>query len=278
MPRDRRDGKFIPMKGDFKAIFPYLFKRRCDSFVLTERYIEVDNLLEFVKEHRKNGNKVSLFQLVTIALVKTLQERPEANRFVVGRRLYEHNDCEMSFMTKLDFSDEAPETSIKVKFDKDDDAKAVMDKLDKETEYIRNQSEEERGTDGLIKIFLKMPRFLLRFVIKALEKMDFYFGIPKFIYDLDPLHASACISNLGSINIDAIYHHIYEWGTCSIFMVVGRVKNIPVSERNGDVVSKKVLEIRFTLDERIADGYYLARSMDLFKSYLDNPEKMNIVF
>ena len=278
MPRDRRDGKFIPMKGDFKAIFPYLLKRRCDSLVFTARSIEVDNLVNYVHEQRKLGNRISIFQIITIAMVKTLQERPEANRFIIGRRLYEHRDYEFSFMTKLEFSDEAPETSIKIKFDKEDVPRTIMEKLANEIEVAKTGNEDERGTEGLINFFTKLPRFLLRFVIKILEKMDFYFGIPKFIYDFDPLHCSVYIANLGSINLDAEYHHLYEWGNCSIFMTIGKIKTVPVLERNGELVPKKYLEFKFSMDERITDGFYMVRTLDLFKHYLLNPHELNIEF
>ena len=119
---------------------------------------------------------------------------------------------------------------------------------------------------------MKLPRLMLRIIFAYLRWTDFYFNMPRMFTDVDPLRCSAYIANLGSIGIEAPFHHLFEWGNCSMFIAIGKIGYKPVALEDGTLVTKKMVEVKVTLDERIADGFYFARSLELMQSYLQNPE------
>ena len=109
----------------------------------------------------------------------------------------------------------------------------------------------------------KLPRFILRFIMWILHKLDFYGRVPDFLIKEDPNYATVFISNLGSIGLKAGYHHLCNWGTNSIFVVLGEKKIVD---------GREVMDLGITLDERIADGYYYSKTIKLLKYLLQNPE------
>ena len=118
----------------------------------------------------------------------------------------------------------------------------------------------------------KLPRFILRFIMWILHKLDFYGRVPDFLIKEDPNYATVFISNLGSIGLKAGYHHLCNWGTNSIFVVLGEKKLTPVYDNEGNMEMKETMDIGLTLDERIADGYYYSKTVKLVKYLLHNPE------
>ena len=129
----------------------------------------------------------------------------------------------------------------------------------------------DNSTAGM-DLLTKMPRFLLRFVVWMLHKLDFYGRVPEFLIKTDPNHATCFITNLGSIGLRSGYHHLNNWGTNSIFVIIGEKKLRPVYDEEGNMRMKETLDLGLTLDERIADGYYYPRYSKLLKYLLNNPE------
>jgi pyruvate/2-oxoglutarate dehydrogenase complex dihydrolipoamide acyltransferase (E2) component len=87
----------------------------------------------------------------------------------------------------------------------------------------------------------------------------------------DPLYASAFVANLGSVGLDAAFHHLYEYGNIPIFATMGRVHKAPVVYENGSVGSREVFRMRYTYDERVEDGFYAARALERLAACLADP-------
>ena len=66
------------------------------------------------------------------------------------------------------------------------------------------------------------------------------------------------------------FHHLYEWGNCPLFMMVGKIEDRPVVE-DGKVVVQKTMHIRWTYDERIDDGLTSSYGMAAARKLLENP-------
>lgn len=265
----RRDAYPLPRKGDVSALFPFLMKRRSDSCVYFTVRIDVEPLMAFLDKRKAAGDEIGFFPFFVAAVVRLLHERPGMNRYVIGRTLYQREDAFVSFIAKRDMTEAADEITIKNRFAKDATFRMVVDKLKKRVHSIKKDGEKE---DSFLLMLMRMPRFVLMAVVKIFEWLDFFGKLPADIEAIDPLRASAFIANLGSIGVDAPYHHLYEWSTCSLFVAIGRIQKYPVVE--GDALAlKQMVEVKVTLDERIADGFYFARSLDLLKTYFEDPEQ-----
>ena len=126
------------------------------------------------------------------------------------------------------------------------------------------------NTDKMIKFLLSVPG-LLSVGVWLLKFLDKHGLLPKFIIDLSPFHAGLTITNLASIRTNHIYHHVYEFGTTSVFFALGQSRE--VAKRKGDeIVFEKCMPIGVVMDERICSGSYFAMAFRKFKSYLKNPE------
>lgn len=267
----RRDGHVIKVNA-FNAMFPYLMKNKAGSVVYYNTQLDVENLLAYIEKKKACGVELKFFQLFVAAVVKLFKERPHLNRFVAGRRLYQRNNIKLSFIAKKAATDEGEETNVALTFGEKTTFQDVIAKLKRDIKVAK--SDETKDDDAFVKTIMKMPRFIIRILFGILDWLDFYFDVPKALADIDPLRCSVYIANLGSIGIEAPFHHLYEWGTCSVFIAIGKIKYMPVALEDGTLTSRKMVEVKVTLDERIADGFYFARSLELMESYLKNPESI----
>jgi len=273
---DRYDATRVPMPRNLNALFPYLMKGRNNSIVYYPLNVDVENLLSYIEQHKGTDNEVTIFQAAMLALVKVLRTRPTLNRYIIGRHLYQRHDVTLSFIARKKFSDDSEETNVLVRVKPEDDRATIISKLKQETS-VAKQEDFQKDDDKLIAMFLLLPRSLLRLAIRALEWYDFYFDTPGFLRGLDPLRSSAYVANLGSVGTGAPYHHLFEWGTCSIFMSIGKIVPTVVVGDDGQPVVHRTMQLRFTMDERIADGYYDARSLELMEDYLRDPAQLEEV-
>ena len=268
----KRDGRVIKVHA-LNAMFPYMFRTRTESLVYFDTALDVENLLEYIEKKKAEGVEIKFFQLFMASIVKLFKERPHLNRFISGRRLYQRNDIKLSFIAKKAASDEGEETNVALTFNEKTTFQDVIDKLKRDIK-IAKSDEAKKDDDKLIEGLMKLPRSILRMLFAFLRWMDFYFNMPRAFTDVDPLRCSVYIANLGSIGIEAPFHHLFEWGNCSMFIAIGKIGYKPVALPDGTLVARKMVEVKVTLDERIADGFYFARSLELMESYLKNPESI----
>jgi len=266
----RYDARRINLPYDFNAVYPYIMKGRNESAVYYSLTVDVENLLSYIEEKKGSDREITFFQAMLLALTKVLRNRPALNRYVIGRRLYERYNVELSFIAKREFSDEGSETNVYVKINQDDHYDDILRKIRRSISSAKSGTKKE--DDAIISRFVRLPRCLLRAAVKLLQWYDFYFDTPGFLREgNDPLRCSAFVANLGSVGIEAPFHHLYEWGTCSLFVAIGKIKPTVCAGKDGKPEVRRMVEVKVTLDERIADGFYFARSLDLFMEYIQNP-------
>jgi hypothetical protein len=269
-PRGRYDASRVEVPHDLNAIYPYMMRGRNESVAYFPITIDAEALMDYIGRVKGTEQQISIFEAVLLTLVRVLRERPTLNRYIIGRRVYQRHDVVLSFIAKKQYADEAAETNVLIKITPDDSRQRILSKLRGEIRTAR--ADAKKDDDKLIGLFLRLPRGLLRVAIKLLEWYDFYVDTPGFLRGIDPLRASAYVANLGSVGLGAPYHHLFEWGTCSLFLTIGRIAPAVVVGPDGQPAVRRVLTLRATLDERIADGYYDARSLELFDHYLTHPE------
>ncbi len=270
---DRRDGVKVRNLPGFRRIFPFLMRTRTESAAYHLKRLNVGHAHDWL--HRVNAGrekKISFFHIVLAASVRTLALRPEANRFVVGFRLYQRRTIELSFVVKRELTEQASETTIKLTFDP---RSTIADVSERVSGAVRVTKKSSTSTDEkLASVVSGGPRFLTRFIVWAARTLDTFGLLPSQLIKEDPMYASAFLANLGSIGLDAIYHHLYEWGNAPFFIVVGKRKKEPAVSEQGEVEARDVVDLKISLDERIADGVYFARTIDLVADLIENPEKL----
>lgn len=273
---DRKDAYRVRNLDAMHVFAPYLMPNRADNEAFVSENIEIDAVNKFLEEKNKNNPeyKYTIFHIVAAALAKTIYHRPKMNRFISGHRLYERKKITLSFIAKKQFTDEAEEAIMFINCDGDTTIDTLHDKIcDK---VMRSRQGEVDNSTNIITALAKLPRCMLKIIMGILKFMDYYGIVPDFVQKEDPDYATVFISNLGSIKLNAAYHHLTNWGNTSIFLVIGEKHFIPVCDNEGNVVSKEVLPLGITLDERIADGYYYSKTIKLLKYLLQNPKLLEL--
>ena len=120
--------------------------------------------------------------------------------------------------------------------------------------------------------FSFLPNFIFSLIYRVATSLDYYNWLPFCFYKRDGLFSSLIITNLGSLKMDPGYHHLYEWGNCPIFAMVGEIREEAICN-NGQVSIEKVLPIRLSFDERIEDGSIAKHGLKAFVDVLEDPEK-----
>ena len=265
----RKDGVLVPDVDPLFKIVPLIMKERSDAQVYYSYDIPISNMETYIDEKRKQGINVSYLHIVYAAMVRTIAKRQRLNRFVMSGRLYKRNEISLSLVAKKNLSDEAAETTLKIKFKGDETIEEVRDMLNKEIEHFKTQDDLNK-TDRLIEFLVDLPFWIFKLGVNFLMKLDKWNLMPKAIIDISPFHATGFITNVGSIGLDSIYHHIYNFGTIGIFVAMGKKKKTYFYE-DEELKEERVISFSFVLDERICDGYYFSNSVRLFNKYLKNP-------
>ncbi len=274
---DRRDGIWLREEPAMNQFMAWLYPNRADN----EAYINEEIDLEPIEEYlaRKNAgrteDKYTYFHIICAAVVKAFVLRPKMNRFISGNRMYQRKYLSVAFVVKKKFSDRSEEGLAFRKFNEDSTIDTLHDSLIEEIHTQRKEGAVDNSTYFMEKL-LKLPRWVLRLVMKALFSLDRKGKVPYDLIKDDPNYSSIFLTNLGSIDLSCGYHHLCNWGTCSCFVVIGKKHLAPECHPDGTVTTKLVLNIGVTLDERIADGYYYAKTMKLVKHLLAHPELLEL--
>ena len=272
---DRYDGRRIRHGDPFNVIVPFIMKERNDSQVLFDTEVDVSKIDALIQEKRKNGEDIGFLDYLIAIIVRTISQYPRMNRFVAGRRIYARDDIRISMVVKKKLNVDTDETSIKFKFNPTDTVQDVNRNI---REKISENKKEgiNNNVDKIVGLLNKLPRCLFSATIELLKAMDFDGVMPKAIHELSPFHTSVFVTNVGSLGIDSIYHHIYNFGTTSIFIALGNRRKQRVIDKDGKITERKVMKLRFVADERIADGYYLSVTLKYLTSLFNKPELLDV--
>jgi hypothetical protein len=257
----------------YKQIFPYLMPKRTESLVYQNLVLDMSGTVAFIKRQRaETGHTYRVFEVFLAALLRTFVLRPELNRFIANYQYWQRNELSLNFVVKESYTDDAPEHSMPLYFEPTmtlpEMAKIINDAIE-----AQRTPESSNFTDQAILFFLRFPRFVIRLVVAIARTLDRWGIAPKALRDADGLHTSVFVSNLGSIGLGggSPHHHLYEWGTTSIFVTMGLLKRYRI-QHDEKSETRDTMEIGLTVDERITDGFYFTQSLKLFQEILLKPE------
>ena len=273
---DRRDGRWVKAPG-LQTVMAYLMPKRTDCEVYLNDKLDATELLQYLEQ--KNAQhpefKTTVFHCMIMSMARMVRERPKMNRFIQGYRMYERDEISISFVVKRRFSD-GGEESLMVLVPKDDDTlDTVSRKIVGDVKETRRSETSTGGVDALLDGFAKLPRPILMLAIRIIRYLDFWGINPKVLTQGDPDYTTILCSNLGSIKAPAVYHHLNNYGTNSVMVTIGTLHKEELVMPDGTKAIRDVIDFGATLDERIADGFYFARSLRLLKHVFAHPELLD---
>lgn len=271
MKKSRPDGVYLAATHKFRKMMPYLMRGRNESVVYFDSYVNAEPLLDYLKNDVPADWNVDITHAVVAASAIGMHENPSMNRFVVGRRLYQRKGVFLTFSMKRKKLDRSSKVAIsKVESFPQDTFEDFAKRMGGNIQIER--SDQKTYVDKELDLFLLFPRPFLVALTGLVRTLDYYNLLPKMFIDGDQMYTSMVVANLGSLNMGAGYHHLYEWGTCPLFLMVGKIEERPVVE-DGQVVVRKTLHLRYSYDERIDDGLNARFGIDSVARVLADPKK-----
>lgn len=270
---DRKDARWAKDVPGLQTVMAHILPNRTDCEVYLKDLIDATELVKYLEKKNEGLDyKVTLFHCAITGMARMVKERPKMNRYIQGRRMYERHEISLSFVCKRQFTDHAEE-ALMVLVPKDTDTiDEISRKIAGDVKETRKSEHSTGGIDSVIDSFAKIPRPILMIAIRIIRWLDFWGINPDFLTDGDPNFTTILCSNLGSIKCPSVYHHLNNYGTNSIMITIGTLHKEEMLMPDGHKEIRDVVDISATLDERIADGFYFARSLKLIKHIFANPE------
>lgn len=266
----RSDGRKIKtLSPEFKLI-PSIMRERSDAHVYFKQDVKLNGINEYIQKKQEEGIKFTTMEVFMAAILRILATRPALNRFIMNGRTYARNHICISLTVKQAMTDSADESTIKLYFKGNENIFEVMKKIEEEL-AIGKDTVSENSTDKVANILGFVPVPIIRFLVSTIKFLDKHSLLPKWLIKASPFHTSCYVTNVGSLGIDSIYHHLYNFGTTSMFFAMGKKKKSYIYE-DDEIKEEKVINIGFVGDERICDGFYYATSFKALCRILAHPE------
>ena len=272
---DRRDGRRLRTLSSINALMPYLMKKKNDANNYFRDTVEINETEKFLRWKRTHGYPgMGFLHIVIASYIRVAAQYPAINRFVSGQRIFARNNIECIMMIKREMKAEAEETSIKVVFEPTDTITEVYQKMNAEIERVRNGGADTE-TDDAAKMLMKFPRLILKFLVFILDIFDYFDILPKSLLSASPFHGSIVITDLGSIGLPALYHHLYNFGNVPLFISFGTKRKAYEPDKDGVFSEHRYMDYTLVLDERICDGFYFSQIFRMFNSIIRKPQLLD---
>ena len=268
----RKDGKRLKRIDPMYTIMPYFLRERSDAMNMITIDVPMEPIQNYINAKRKENIKISHMGVIIAATIRAMAEYPALNRFIVNKKIYARNELCVGMVVMKPGKLEG--TMNKMYFEFEDTVFDVQKVIDSYVDQNRQEG-ETNSTDKIINLLLSQQWLLVTGVaiIRWLEKHNL---LPRSIIEASPFHASFSITNLASIRTNHIYHHIYNFGTTSIFMAMGNTREVLKRNPDGSIDAEKCLPIGVVMDERVADGAYFAAAFSKMRAYLKDPSQLEV--
>ena len=266
----RPDGRRVKHMDPMVQLTPYLMPMRCDAQVFLDHNVDYEPLMRYIAEKSRAGVKITFMEILIAGFVRGVSQVPEVNRFVMNKQLFNRTELTVSFTLLMDNAGDAyEENAVKVYFDPSDTLFDVSARV--KAAIRQNRKPEDAGVALKLATFLMSAPLLPNVVVGAVRLLDRYGLCPRIIMDASPFHTSMFITNMASIGMSRVYHHIYNFGNTSLFFSLGAPQRSYGVDAAGKVLRKRSLPVGATADERVCGGAVYAQLFAVINKCLKEP-------
>ena len=272
---DRIEGRRVRTAPAMEQITAYFMPNRNGANNLFSESVEITELERYVRRKRREGlPNFGMSHVIMAAYVRTVAKYPALNRFIAGQKVFSRGeDIALCMTVKKEMRQDAPDSVIKVHLHPADTAADVYRKFNAQVEAAKDEM-ENTSADNTAAAFMMIPSLVLKFVMWLLKTLDYFGLVPRFLLEVSPFHGSVYFTSMGSLGIKPVYHHLYDFGTVPAFCAFGR-KRRAEEIKDGEIVERKYVDLKFNLDERICDGFYYAGVIKYFLRLRSHPDVLD---
>jgi len=269
-----KEGRRIKGGIPMDAVSPFIMPNRTGASNTFFTTVNIEKCEQLIREKRAEGmTGMGMIHIFMAAYVRVVSQLPGINRYIRRQRVYARNGIEICMAIKKVMELNAPETVLKLNALPDDTLETIYYQLNSQIE-INKQVGDHNDMDTAARILVKLPSVLLRFTVWVLRLLDYFGLLPRFLTKLSPFHGSLFITNMGSLGMPPIYHHLYDFGNLPVFIAMGAKRTEYNMNKDGEVEKNRVIDFTVVCDERICDGHYYATAFKKLKKYIENPEQL----
>ena len=270
----KREGRRIKSGMPMDAVSPFIMSTRIGAANSFSATIDIDKIETLICEQREQGmDALGMIHVFMAAYVRTVSQLPGINRFIRGQRVFARNGIEICMVIKKQLKLNAPETVIKLEATPGDTLADIYKNLKEEIDKNKEEG-DQNNMDFFIRWLMKLPRIILRGTVSFLKILDYFGLLPRFLTKLSPFHGSLFITNMGSLGMPPVVHHLYDFGNLPMFIAMGAKRTEYYIDKNGTTQKRRVIDITIMCDDRICDGHYYASAFRKLKRILANPEQL----
>ncbi|HSK69565.1 MAG TPA: 2-oxo acid dehydrogenase subunit E2 [Candidatus Limnocylindria bacterium] len=268
----RSDGYAVKGMDPVVALTPHIMPMRCDALVALRLELPFEPLARYIAEKRQQGSQITFMEIILAAYVRAVSQMPQANRFIANKRFYSRKEITVSFAVLQKTADGSDKENVaKCKFDPKDTIFDVAARIQEAIAVTR----AEEASNATLKLATLLNHPLVASPIVYLARfLDRYGVMPKFLIEASPFHTGMFFGNNASVGLPPVFHHIYNFGTTSIFVIVGNVERQTTAEADGRAGKRRVLPLGVTADERVCAGITYSRFLSLFQQMINDPQKL----
>jgi len=269
-----KEGRRIRSQIPMEAITPFIMPTRCGASNYFTATVDIDKCEELIRQKRAEGmKKFGMIHIFMSAYIRVISQLPGVNRFICGQRLYARKNIEICMVMKKTKELNAPETVLKIEANPTETLDTLYNILS--NEIVKNKKDgDSNATDTAARFLISFPSIILRFTVWVLKLIDYIGLLPTFLTKLSPFHGSLFITNMGSLGMPPIFHHLYNFGNLPVFIAIGAKRTIYEVDENGNKTKRRVIDFNVTCDERICDGHYYATAFKKLRKLIENPEQL----
>ena len=272
---DRRDGRRLRSTDPLNRLAPYIMGTRSGATNYFHGELDIRNAERYIRQKRIEGLRgFGLLHFFIAAYVRVVSQRPGINRFVAGQKVFARHSIDIMFTIKKELSVAGQETAVKITCDPSDTALDIFLRVSEAVAEARYDG-DSNAVDFAARFFAMIPGLLLKFVIWLLKKLDYFGLMPRAIEKLSPFHGSLFITDLGSINLPAVDHHLYDFGNIPMFLSFGPKEKEYVLDKHGQLNERRFFRFTLSLDERIIDGFYFSGVWRMIRELFEHPEQLD---
>ena len=280
---ERFDGYRVKNVPSFQKLIPYTMKTRVGSTNYFETTYDASEIIKYIDEKNRKleedsdpNNPIRPYtytQFFIALIVRVFALRPRLNRFVSRKNIYQRHNIEIAYAVRKDFSDDGEQSTTVETFERDSNIDDVGHVIHDSIKGVKETSDDHTG--DFADLLFKLPNFVVSFIIWIFDATTYIGYCPAALRKIDVMQSSVFFSNVGSIGLEkAPHHHLYDRGTSSLLISVGRIRKEKHQTDNG-IEEKNVIDFKISMDERIADGFYFVKSFEILKNILDNPQQLD---
>lgn len=270
----RKEGRRIKSGAPMDAVAPFIMPNRVGAANSFSASVNVEKCEQLLRQKRLEGMKgLGMIHLFMAAYIRVASQCPGINRYIRGQRVYARKNMEICMAIKKEMALNAPETVVKLDATPTDTLYTVYDNLTKLLEENKQEG-DHNNMDAAARVLMAFPAVILKFVVWFLKLLDYFGLLPRWLTKLSPFHGSLFITNMGSLGMPPIFHHLYNFGNLPIFIAMGKKRSEYVMNKDGEVEQRRMIDFTVMCDERICDGHYYATAFKMLKRVLENPEQL----